>query len=59
MVEDWLAAHALTGAPMRFYSDHPSDAPMFELADEAVAANPTRALRALAVARGWSIVDWD
>ncbi len=59
MVEDWLAAHALTGAPMRFYSDHPSDAPMFELADEAVAANPNRALRALAQARGWAVVDWE
>ncbi|TFU01340.1 HAD-IB family hydrolase [Polymorphobacter arshaanensis] len=59
MVEDWLAAHALTGAPMRFYSDHPSDAPMFELADEPVAANPNRALRALAQARDWAVVDWE
>ena len=59
MVEDWLAAQALTGAPLRFYSDHPSDAPMFELADEAVAANPNRALRAMAVARGWAVVDWE
>lgn len=59
MVEDWLRKHALTGAPMRFYSDHPSDAPMFELADEAVAANADAALRALARAHGWAIVDWD
>jgi|JI6StandDraft_1071083.scaffolds.fasta_scaffold71642_2 phosphatidylglycerophosphatase C len=59
MVEDWLGAHALTGAPMRFYSDHPSDAPMFELADTAIAANPNRALRVLAQARGWAVVDWE
>jgi HAD superfamily hydrolase (TIGR01490 family) len=59
MVEDWLAAHALAGAPLRFYSDHPSDAPLFELADEAVAANPNRALRAMAVARGWAVADWE
>jgi HAD superfamily phosphoserine phosphatase-like hydrolase len=58
MVEAWLTAQRLGGAPMRFYSDHPSDAPMFELADEAVAANPDRQLRALAQARGWAIVDW-
>ncbi|MGL4540886.1 MAG: HAD family hydrolase [Polymorphobacter sp.] len=58
MVEDWLAAAGLAGAPLRFYSDHPSDAPMFELADEAVAANPNRSLRALAQSRGWAIVDW-
>ncbi len=59
MVEAWLAAHALTGAPLRFYSDHPSDAPMFELADTAIAANPNRALRVLAQARGWAVVDWE
>lgn len=59
MVEAWLAAHDLTGAPLRFYSDHPSDAPMFALADEAVAANPDTALRALARMRGWAIVDWN
>lgn len=58
MVEDWLGAHALTATPMRFYSDHPSDVAMFELADEAVAANPDAALRGLARARGWRIVDW-
>ena len=57
-VENWLRKHGLTGASMRFYSDHPSDAPMLELADEPVAANPDRALRTLAQTRGWQIVDW-
>lgn len=58
MVEDWLAGRALAGAPMRFYSDHVSDLPSFELAAEPVAANPSAALRAEAARRGWRIVDW-
>lgn len=41
-----------------FYSDHHSDLPMFEFADEAVAANPNQKLRAIAKARGWRIVEW-
>ncbi len=58
MVEAWLAAEGLTGAPMRFFSDHVSDTPCFELADEQVATTPSPKLRALARARGWTIVDW-
>lgn len=42
----------------RAYSDHVSDAPLFALAAEAVAVNPSRGLRRLAAARGWRIVDW-
>ena len=57
-VAAWLAREGLGGADIRFYSDHISDLPTFELAREAVAANPSAALRALAVARGWRIVDW-
>jgi HAD superfamily hydrolase (TIGR01490 family) len=58
MVDAWLAQHGLTGAPIRFYSDHVSDAPMLERAAEPVAANPSAPLRALARQRGWPIVDW-
>lgn len=62
LVEGWLARHGLGGATLRFHSDHVSDLPLFELAvasgGEAVAANPSPALRQLAVARGWRIVDW-
>ena len=43
---------------VRFFSDHHSDAPMFEWADEAVAVNPTPKLRALAEARRWQVVEW-
>ena len=58
MVEAWLAANGLTGAPIRFFSDHVSDLPMFELAAEQVATTPSPKLRAVAAARGWEIVDW-
>ncbi len=58
----WLQHHAIEEVPFTFYSDHISDLPLFELAvdsgGEAVAANPSPALRALAVARGWRIVEW-
>lgn len=58
MFECWLATNGMTGAEMRFYSDHLSDAPMFERAADAVATNASPALRALAVARGWRLLDW-
>jgi HAD superfamily hydrolase (TIGR01490 family) len=58
MVDNWLAVHGLSDAPIRFYSDHVSDAPMLERAAEPVAANPSAALRTLAQRRGWPIVDW-
>jgi len=45
-------------AHIRFYSDHASDLPMFELADEAVAVNPSAKMRTLAAARGWPVLDW-
>lgn len=62
LVAAWMSRHDLAGAAFRFYSDHVSDAPLFEAAaasgGEAVAANPSAALRQLATARGWRIVDW-
>lgn len=45
-------------AHIRFYSDHASDLPMFELADEPVAVNPSAKLRTIAAARGWPVMDW-
>ena len=47
-----------TDAHVRAYSDHVSDQPMLEWADEAVATTPSPALRQLAEKRGWKIVDW-
>ncbi len=60
MVEEWMAAQSIprTGAHIRFYSDHVSDAPCLEWADEAFATNAHSPLRRLAKARGWSIFDW-
>jgi HAD superfamily phosphoserine phosphatase-like hydrolase len=62
LVDEWLAREGLTGAALRFYSDHESDLPLFELAlasgGEAVATNPSPALRAIAEARHWPIMDW-
>ena len=60
LVEAFLgrAGIAREAAHIRFYSDHASDLPMFALADEAVAVNPSAKLRAIAGARGWAILDW-
>jgi len=61
MVADWVERSGLTGrhGHVRFYSDHVSDAPVFEWADEAVAVNPHDKLRRMAEARGWAVEDWD
>ncbi|MFL6724598.1 MAG: HAD family hydrolase [Sphingomicrobium sp.] len=58
MIEEWLGASGLERGHIRFYSDHASDAPVFEWADEPVAVNPHDRLVKLAKARGWKIEDW-
>lgn len=62
MVAAWLAAEGLGGASWRFQSDHISDLPVFEMAlasgGAAIAVNPSPALRAEALRRGWRVVDW-
>ena len=60
MIAEWLETSGLKGAHghVRFYSDHVSDRPAFEWADEPVAVNPHGRLRRLADQRGWSIEDW-
>ena len=61
MIESWLAAEGIdrAAAHVRVYSDHVSDVPSFDWADEAVAVNPHAALRRVATARGWPVVDWN
>ena len=56
----WMNAIGVTRSQsyMRAYSDHISDAPMLEMADEPFAANPSVKLRALAEARSWPILDF-
>ena len=58
MIESWLAKEGLSRGHVRFYSDHASDAPVFEWADEAVAVNPHDRLTKLAKVRGWRVEDW-
>ena len=62
LVAAWLEIHASVPAELRFYSDHLSDLPSFEMIEArggiAVAVNPSPALRAEAGRRGWQIVDW-
>ncbi len=61
MIRDWMAHTGISRdeTHIRFYSDHASDAPSLAWADEGFAANPHGRLRALAIAQGWSILDWD
>ena len=58
MIEEWLGRSGLSRGHVRFYSDHASDAPVFEWADEAVAVNPHDRLAKLAKSRGWRVEDW-
>ena len=60
MIADWVEKSGLKGVHghVRFYSDHVSDQPAFEWADEPVAVNPHGKLRLLAKTRGWAIEDW-
>jgi HAD superfamily hydrolase (TIGR01490 family) len=60
MIADWIEASGLRRAHghVRFYSDHVSDRPAFEWADEPVAVNPHGKLRRLAAERGWQVEDW-
>jgi HAD superfamily hydrolase (TIGR01490 family) len=60
MIADWVEKSGLKDARghVRFYSDHVSDQPAFEWADEPVAVNPHGKLRRLAKDRDWMVEDW-
>jgi len=60
MVEAWLASEGIArgDARVRAYSDHVSDAPLLDWADEAFAVNAHAPLRAMAVAKGWPLLEW-
>lgn len=59
-VQAWLRRVKINrpDATIRFYSDHVSDAPVLEWADEAFAVNAHGPLRQLAKRRGWPVLDW-
>jgi HAD superfamily hydrolase (TIGR01490 family) len=54
----WDHAIERTHTHIRFYSDHISDLPTFEWADEAIAVNPSPKLARHATAKGWKIFEW-
>ena len=58
MIQAWLASSGMERGHVRFYSDHASDKPAFEWADEPVAVNPHDRLARLATERGWRCEDW-
>ena len=59
-IAQWMASIGVKReeAHLRCYSDHVSDAPMLDLADEAFATTPSSKLRALAEQRGWPVLDF-
>lgn len=60
MIRSWMIEQNIdrAAAEIRFYSDHVSDAPVLDWADQAVAVCPSPKLRRLATQRGWEIIDW-
>ncbi len=58
-VEQWLAQRALSlsGVESTFYSDSINDLPLLEKVTHPVATNPDERLRAIALERGWRILD--
>ena len=45
-------------AHIRFFTDHASDRPVCDWADESFAVNPSKKMLALARLRGWPVLDW-
>ncbi|MHA4838587.1 HAD family hydrolase [Sphingopyxis sp. MSC1_008] len=59
-VTEWLGTNATGGAVhIRAYSDHPSDAPTFALANESWLIGRSRKLVSLAAQQGWRTLDFE
>jgi HAD superfamily phosphoserine phosphatase-like hydrolase len=60
MVTAWMHDEGIdrADAHIRFYSDHVSDSPAMDWADEAFAVNAHGPLRRMAKRKGWTILDW-
>lgn len=58
MIDVWLADHGMKreALEIRFYSDHASDRPVLDWADQAYVVNPDGKMRLLATERGWPIL---
>jgi phosphatidylglycerophosphatase C len=59
-VKEWMAAQGLDRASchVRFYTDHHSDAPVLDWADEGVIVNGDAKLTKMAQQRGWRSENW-
>jgi phosphatidylglycerophosphatase C len=59
-VQAWLLENGLDrgACHIRFYSDHPSDAPVLDWADEGVLVNEGEKMQALALSKRWKIVSF-
>lgn len=60
MIRAWFEREGIARADahVRFYSDHVSDAPALDWADEGYAVHASPALAELARTRGWQALDW-
>lgn len=60
MIAAWMTEHRLDRAAchIRCYSDHVSDLPMLEMADEAFVTNAHMPMRLVARQKGWPELDW-
>ena len=60
MIEAWMVEQKISrdDADIRFYSDHISDVPSFNFADQPIVTNPHPPLRAHAITKGWTVHDW-
>jgi HAD superfamily hydrolase (TIGR01490 family) len=60
MIAAWMAQNGLSRAEchIRCYSDHVSDIPMLEMADEAFVTNAHLPMRVVAKEKGWPELDW-
>ena len=60
MILAWMDEQGIARADahVRAYSDHVSDAPLLDWADEAFAVNAHGPLRTLAARKGWAELDW-
>ena len=58
-LEQWLLAREIARQEMEitFYSDSTNDLPLLENVDHPVATNPSEQLKAIALQRGWRILD--
>ena len=59
-IETWLSEQGKTRdqTHIRFYSDHPSDRPVFEFADERYVINPDATFAKTAEESGWAVINF-